>query len=75
MEVNQKDIQFLREEYEISQKEMILNEIKENLDMANFYRGQKRGLEMALVRLGVTNDELDELCYNVHTRLKREGIL
>lgn len=75
MEIDKQDLKFLKEEYAMSQYELLTNDALELENMANFYRGQKRGLEMALVRLGVSNDECDKICSEQYERCIREGVI
>lgn len=72
VEVTSEDIQFLKDEYREAQRE--LNESHHTQNRSNFllYKGIKRGLETALIKLGVSNDELDCICRDVHEKFMEE---
>lgn len=65
VEVTSEDIQFLKDEYREAVK-LILEYQHEYPTLATHQKGVKRGLETALVRMGVLNDELDGICNEVY---------
>lgn len=58
--ISKKDVEFLKGEYADMRSEQFLNR-KRDENLSTLCHGIARGLEIALVRLGVTNDELDEI--------------
>lgn len=72
VEVKKSDVEFLKDEYREAQREIVKADFHRDLDNYRFYRGIKRGLETALVRMGVTNDELDQICSEQIERFARE---
>lgn len=57
--VSPEDLQFLLDEYKQARRNQFKHQDHPTESRLHF--GMARGLEMALVRMGVLNDELDEL--------------
>lgn len=55
------DLQFLKDKYADMRHETYLSDVKKDVDLSSFLKGIARGLEIALVRMGVSNDELDKI--------------
>lgn len=63
MEISFEDVEFLKQEYKQARKEA-LTEPEAGLKM--YHKGMAKGLEVALVRIGVSNDEMDKLALEAY---------
>lgn len=71
--ISKKDLQFLLDEYREAQRGVIGSHYFENPQSHSLYKGMKRELETALIRMGVSNDELDSICHEVHQNFLKEN--
>lgn len=72
VEVKPEDLEFLKDEYREAQRELSASHHEQNRTSYILYKGMKRGLETALIRLGVSNDELDSICQEVYQKFREE---
>jgi hypothetical protein len=73
--MNEEDLKYLKEEYQLNKKSELEYTHNKLISHANLYKGICRGLSIALIRLGVTNEELDNLGMSAYMDLKGEGVL
>ena len=59
MIITEEEIEFLLDEYKMSRREQFARHA--NKKEMNYFLGMSRGLEVALIKLGVLNTTLDEI--------------
>ena len=70
--VSPEDVQFLKDEYEANKYTEFSAKYENNVNLARFSKGIARGLEIALIKLGLSNAELDKIARRTYQLVEEE---
>lgn len=68
--VSSEDVEFLKDEYKTARKNQFKYQDNLEITESRIHYGIARGLELALVRMGVLNDELDKITQEAYKEVE-----